>query len=343
MELTLNQRFQRVAKRFGGGLMAVMKGTVLGISLGLLNRLLNPIEALEDKIKSLLGQGSDIREMAQRFNTSPGQIKRLQDVAQSLGVQPDQLREMMLKYAQAVETARQELANPFVQPSEQTQAVRNFVGEKDLAEGFFKFLQALKAEGQAPARERIATPQGLVSPEALSPQELQLRREQGLVRQITGQESRAQFEKAIFGEQLFGPQRRLVDTDFKNQLLKLNEPSAQRLTSAVNKTADLADQQRLLQTRNDTKDFLAGTSQINAKMIQDMEAARAMEQARVTKQLQSYDDLRKAADGIDKLKEVLVDVSNFAAKGVGYLGIIADWVNQAKNTSIWRGIFGGGK
>lgn len=325
MELTLNQRFQRVAKRFGGGLMAIMKGTVLGISLGLLNRLLNPIEALEDKIKSLLGQGTDIRDLADEFNTSPGQIKRLQDVAQSIGVQPDQLKEMLKKFQDAITNAKQELADPFVKPSEQTQAVRNFVGEKDMAEGFFKFLQSLKAEGTGQGRTV------LVGDPA-----------NGLTRQLTGAESRQQFEKAVFGEQLRGAQRRLVDTDFNQQLLKLNEPSAQKLSNAVNKTASLAEQQRILQTRNENQDFLNASGILNQKMIADMAQAQANEQAKLTKQLQSYDDLRKAADGIEKLKTILLDLSTFAAKGVGYLGVIADWVEKFKGSPLLRGIFGRG-
>jgi len=324
MELALNKRFQRVAKRFGSGLMSVLKGTVVGISLGLLNRLLNPIEALEDKIKSLLGQGTDIRDLAEEFNTSPGQIKRLQDVAQSIGVQPDQLKDMLKKYADAVENARQELADPFTKPSEQTQAVRNFVGEKDMAEGFFKFLQSLKAEGTGAGR---VVPVGDPA--------------HGLTRNLSGMESRQTFERAVFGEQLRGAQRRLVDADFVQQLAKLQEPSAAKLTAAINKSAQLAEEQRILQTRNENADFLAASGFLNRKMIQDMEMARAAEESKITKQLQSYDDLRKAADGIEKLKGLLVDLSGAVSKAVGYLGVIADWVNKAKESRMFRGLFGG--
>ncbi len=55
MEQSLSARFSSIAKRFGGGLKSVIKGSLLGISIGLLNRLLNPLEALEEKIKNLLG------------------------------------------------------------------------------------------------------------------------------------------------------------------------------------------------------------------------------------------------------------------------------------------------
>ncbi len=337
MENTLSSRFTRVANRFRVGLLSVMKGAVLGLSLGLLNRLLNPIEALEEKIKNLLNQGSDIRDLADRFNTSPGQLKRLQDVAGSLGVKPDQLKEMMTKFATAVETAREEIANPFVQKSESTQAVRNFAGEKDLAEGFFKFLQSLKSEGQGQGRllplsenaQRMFA-NSSASGKPISEEEKQRLLANGEVRQLSGLESRRGFEKTIFGEQLHGPEKRLVETDFAQQFKKLNEPSAQKLTGAVNKTAGLEDQRRLLEIQNENKGFLQGADTLNLKMIKDMEAAAAKQQERLTKQLTSYDDLRRAADGIENLKEPIMRLGEFATKGLGFFGSALEWFGKPK-------------
>ncbi len=115
MEQSLHARFTRIASRFGGGLKAVIKGSVLGISLGLLNRILNPLEAVEEKIKALLGQGTDIQDMAERLGTSPGQLRQLQDVAKSLGVPGDQLKEVLSKFAESIEQARVEIKNPELQ------------------------------------------------------------------------------------------------------------------------------------------------------------------------------------------------------------------------------------
>ena len=142
MEQSLSSRFARVASRFGSGLKNVIKGSFLGISLGLISKLLNPIEELEDKIKKLFGEGTDIRDLSDRLGSTPGQVKQLQDVAQTLGVAPDQFKDMIVKYAEAIEKGREELANPFTEKSGSTLAVRNFVGEKDLAKSFTDFRSA---------------------------------------------------------------------------------------------------------------------------------------------------------------------------------------------------------
>lgn len=327
MENSLNKRFQRIGKVFSSGLKMAIKGSILGISLGLLNKLLNPIEALEEKIKTLLGQGTDIKDLAGDFNTSPGQIKRLQDVAQSLGVQPDQLKDLMEKYAAAIDSATKELADPFVKPSEQTQAVRNFVGEKDMAEGFFKFLQSLRAEGQGPGRTQVVGDPT-----------------HNITRQLSGVESRKEFERAVFGDTLKGGNRKLVETDLGQQFGKINEPSAARLTKAVNKTAELADQQRILQTKNDTKNFVDTSDQLNSKMISDMEAARAREEAKVTRRLDIYDEVRRAADGIEVLKEKFENLGIGVAKAAGALGNVSEIAQKFKHAPLFiRPFLGRGK
>ncbi len=340
MEQSLSKRFANVAHRFRSGLLSVIKGTALGISLGLINRLLNPIEALEERIKSLLGQGTDIRDLAERFNTQPGNIKRLQDFGSSVGVAPDKLQDLMLKYAQAVETARKELADPFQQRSEATAAFGVKRPEdlpKDLAEGFFTFLQQLRKEGQGQGRdvffgdnEKLKAQQRAINGETLSQEDRDKLIKDGLLRHITGPESRHNFEQAIFGEQLFGGQRKLIDTDLPAQLKKLNEPDSQTLTRAVNKTANLADQQDILKTKNDTTNFLNGANTLNSKMIADMEAANAKQELRINKQLTSYDDLRRAADGIELLKEPILKMGEYATKGLGFFGTVTDWFSKPK-------------
>lgn len=313
MESSLNTRFSRIAKRFGGGLMSALKASVLGLSLGLLNRLLNPIEALETKIKTLLGQGTEIRDMAEEFNTSPGEIKRLQDVAGSIGVAPDQLNGMLTQYAKAVEEARLELRDPTKERSASTRAVENFVGEENLAEGFFKFLSSLRKEGQGQGRS------------------IQIGESGRETRQISGVESRQDFERAVFGESLKGASRRLVETDLSSQLEAISEPTAQELTQAVDKLANLEQERKVQEIRNQTRDFIKASGVINSQTVTDLESAAAREADRDTKQLNSYGDLRKAADGIEIIKNELMTLSAVATKGLGYLGTGVSVLKQSRS------------
>ncbi len=322
MEQSLSSRFARVAQRFGQGLKAVVKGSIIGISLGLLSKLLNPIEALEDKIKKLMGEGTDIRDLAERFGSSSGEVRQLQDVAQTLGVTPDQFKDMLMKYAEAIEKGREELSNPFVAPSPSTVAVKEFIGEKNIVKSFTDFISGLKAVGQGPG-DRVQ----------LAP---------GQFRQRTGAEARQAVEKEVFGQAQFGGAKRLIDANIPDIAKSINEPNVQKLTEAFNKTASLADQKRALDVQADTSDFLNAAAKLNEKMITDMAASERLQAERDTKQLASYDDLRKAANGIEELKGGFIELSNYAAKGIGYLGELTQFVSGLKNSRVFN-LFNGGR
>lgn len=350
MESSLSGRFQKVSKRFGKGLMQVIKGSVLGISLGLLNKLLNPIAALEEKIKTLLGQGTDITEMADQFNTTPGRLKQLQNVGQSLGVEPDELKDMLTKYASAVEKARKEFEDPTSEISPASKVVKNFTNETDMAEGFFKFLQSLKAEGAGSGqdvffgeREQRKAAERARLGITLPPEERERLMKQGLLKQQSGLESRQAMEETVFGAPQFGAAKKLIETDFVKQLAKINSPNEAVLTKAINKTAKLAEQQRQMQVSRETSDLVKTSRTMNPKMITDMENAAQTEADKLTKQLESYDNLRKAADGIIRLEGMLLTVTNLAAQGVGYLGDLSNRIGEFFKSGWYRRLFGGGK
>lgn len=349
MEQNLSSRFARVATRFGQGLKNVIKGSFLGISLGLISRLLNPIEALEDKIKKLLGEGSDVRDLADRLKTSPGRLQQIQDVAQSLGVTPDQFKDMIIKYAQAIEKGREELQNPFVEPSASTLAVKQFVGEKDIVKSFTDFLTSLKGAGQGqgtdlPLSERAKR---IFTDAALKGQQVDqgVRQDlinKGEVRQRTGLETRQAFEKEIFGEAQSGAARRLIEANVPEIAQKIKEPSIDKLNEAVDKAASLADQKRALDVQNQTSDFVAATNKLNGRMIAQMAEADKLQLDRETKQLDSFNDLKNASIAIDQIKALLVQGSFIISKGIGHLADLATFVSGLKQSRIFKGIFGKG-
>lgn len=154
MERTLGQRFGAVTRRFGAGLKGIIKGSILGISLGVISKLLNPLEAVEQRIKDLIGEATDVRDLADRLNTDPGKIKRLQDVGASLGLSPEKLQDLMVKYAEAVQEGI-DAKKKGEMGSEASQAVSAFADEKDLAEGFFQFIQSLAKSPNQAATEKV--------------------------------------------------------------------------------------------------------------------------------------------------------------------------------------------
>lgn len=177
-EVSLTQRFGRVAQRFGHGLKNVIKGTVIGISLGLLSKLLNPLQELEERIKKLLEGADDARDIADKYGSTPGQFLRLQALAQSSGLKPEELQTMMESFRKAVEQERKLIDEGKINSDD---AAFSYANDKDLLEGFFTFIQSLKQLGDA-------------NPVA-----------------------RRTIERQVFGDTLSGSQRRFVEADFAKE------------------------------------------------------------------------------------------------------------------------------
>jgi hypothetical protein len=300
MEMDLSRRFTRVASKFGKGLKNIVKGNILFMSLGLLTQLLNPLEKIEERIKSLLGQGSDLRDIADQFDTSPGKIKRLQDVAQNIGLSPDQLKDMMTRFSETMDKTRQEFKakekDPKAEISNSSRMLKEFMGEKDTAEAFLSFVQSLNAAG-GDTREKV--------------------------------------EREIFGGVQKGASRRFIEADFAKEFSTLKTPSVKRTDLAVEKAAKLAEKDRRMTTSREGSSFVEGLESLTGKMITDMNKAKEREKERDQAQMKAVDDLAKAKEGIDNLVAGFQVLSVQVTKGVGYLG---ELISTLKNSRFIKGI-----
>jgi hypothetical protein len=136
METTLNQRFTRVAKTFGKGLKSVLMGggVIAGITF-LVDKLLNPLKDVSESIEKALSKGDDLVTFSKQFNTTPGNLARLQAFGRSTGLEPEGVRLILGKFQAAVAQAS---------VSDKPTAVSAFVGKTDTAEAFFEFVQAMQ-------------------------------------------------------------------------------------------------------------------------------------------------------------------------------------------------------
>jgi hypothetical protein len=344
MEQNLSERFARVAHRFGSGLRNVVKGSILGISLGLLSKLLNPLEALEDKIKKLLGEGTDVKDLADKLNTSGGQLKQAQDVAQSLGVSPEEFKGMLLKYSEAIDKAREEIANPFAEKSASTETVRQFVAEEDKVKSFLQFIGSLKATGEGKTTDEALSDRAkrLMSEAKgkLDPTTRKQLLDSGELRTLSGLETRRQAEKNVFGESQSAGSKRLIEANIPEALKRLNEPSIETLNQAIEKTAQLDAQKRANDTRNATQDFVAASNKLSGKMIEDISKADKAALDKETRQLDSYNDLKSAAVAIEQVKTLFQEVTILANKGIGHLGEMASFIGSLRNNRVVNGLLG---
>jgi hypothetical protein len=137
MERSLTQRFGKIAKKFGKGLVgALTGGGIAGIALGLIDKFLNPLKETQEAIDRVLKQGGDIVSNAEQFGTTAGKLFKLQKLAQSKGVDAENLNMLLSKFQVAIAEAKAD-------PTKQT-SVRRFVNTPDIAEGFFQFLQSVQ-------------------------------------------------------------------------------------------------------------------------------------------------------------------------------------------------------
>lgn len=139
MENTLNARFKRIAKRFGGGIANVLKGGgIAGLALSFIDKFLNPLKETQEAISRMLTSSDDIATNAAQFNTTSGKLFKLITLAKSAGLDQDNLFTLINKYQNSLASAQ---ANPndIAAP-----AVRNYVNDTDIAESFFQFIQELQ-------------------------------------------------------------------------------------------------------------------------------------------------------------------------------------------------------
>jgi len=148
MERSLFDRFKNVGKTVKKTLKDVVSGGLLGFAVGLAQNMLSPIEEVETRIKSMLDKAGELRDIADEFGTSAGQMQALQNNAAVNGLKPEQLKAMMESFRQTVDDAEDRIFRGEAL-DEKTSLVKSWAGSKDMAESFFQFVQSLRTiQGQ---------------------------------------------------------------------------------------------------------------------------------------------------------------------------------------------------
>lgn len=139
MERSLGRRFTRIAKRFGKGLASVLKGGgVLGLAVGLIDKIVNPLKETQEAIDKLLKRGDDVVTNAKQFGTTAGKLFRLQQIGKSAGLEDRDLDFLITKFQTAV-------AEAAVTPdTARARVVSNFVGSTDIVDAFTSFIGNLQ-------------------------------------------------------------------------------------------------------------------------------------------------------------------------------------------------------
>ena len=313
---TLNQRFLGVARTFGRGLTSALKFAPWAIGAAVLAKLVNPLKEAQEILDRMLNKGDDAVTFAEEFGTDPGKLLRLEAIAASKGLESETLRKMLLAFQGELAKERDNAKN---RPKEEPGLLRNFIGEKDTAEAFFKFIQALQQQDKT--QQTIA-------------------------------------QELIFGEKVRGKASEFLNAkNFADILKKL--PTAEALSRAAVKTGEISDQNDLLRAVRDSQDFVNKSSIINNSMITAIDGAERARQKNEDESLKRFDDLKeiskatqeltnrfnqfatdfiqvtapKVVEGIDLLKENVDKLLKWAA---GFSVKLETWFNQLKESRIFK-------
>lgn len=302
MERRLSGRFTRIAKRFGGALRNIGRGTVLGISVAVISRLLNPLKEVEERIKKLTESGMSISDQAEKFNTDAGTLMQMQAVGKALGFDPGDMTSLMSSFQEAVLQARKEFANPDMEISDQSRVVSQFLEESDIAVGFRKFLDKLAATESA-ERERA--------------------------------------ERTLFGAKQTGAARRFIDSDMGEVSRRFGIPSAQVLNPAAKKGADLSSIQTGLEAGREANAFVNQIAATNKQMIMEMNNRARIEDQRAKEQIDSFHTLAKAASSIDEMLGIFRWAQREFTIGLGYIIDGVKYLKQIAESKFMRYFSGG--
>jgi uncharacterized protein YidB (DUF937 family) len=299
MEASLTTRFGKIAKKFGKGLGAALTGGgVAGLALGLVDKLLNPLKETQEAIDRVLAQGDDIVTNAKQFGTTAGKLFRLQQLAKSTGLDEGSLAVLLQKFQASVAEAEAD-------PNKQT-SVRNFVGQSDMAEAFFEFIQSLQKMDK---------------------------NQQVLVQQ------------EVFGEKQILKMADFLQTDFGWQQQLIGGPSSGELNKPLEHLGDLNDLKDVLAANRAMVDAVNKSKSINAGMVKLQDEMLRQDLARENRQVQSYKDLAAisiaSAEILNFIRDIGLKVTSMAVQ----LTNLLENVKAITNSRFIRGLLkmGGGK
>lgn len=308
MDKKLSQRFSKIAKGFGKGLK-LAAGLALGASV--LDKLINPLQDVKAAIDRTLGKADDIVTNAGQFNTSTKNLVKLRALADVNGLGGEQLDTLLTKFQGAVAQFR---ANP---KDETVSSVANFAGEKDIAVGFFNFIQSLKA--------------------------------------MEDETQRILIQNQVFGEKQILKMAEFLQANFEESAKTLQKVDFDRVAKSAEKLAGLEQTDRnnkVIRGLNDLVDksnvINKGTianvnkSEVNALMRENGQIARS------AAAFSAEENIAKLSENVEKLGNqlltaipeifsVLNGISNLLKKSIDGWAMIIDLV---KKSPLMRGIGG---
>ena len=313
MERDLNQRFQRVASKFGVVLKNGMNNAAQGFGYVLttilashsftsaitdiLRRVVdvafnNPFDQLTQSINELLNKMRTTAQRAAQLGTTTERYAEIEQIAKSAGVQNiDQLVSIF--------QAQLELSRQGKQP-----LLQEFTQNKDTLTAFIQAIQSLK---DAPEDERAA-----------------------FIRRIFGQGANIQLAG-------------LLNTNLSERRQQIfGGISSETFGAAVDKLAKNSELQQILQRQTEVRDILAKSKLINYDIIRSQEVVFRERKGVENIQFGNYGEFAKwaisQAEWQQTTAKFQTDAIDYMSKFYEFLNSIVEFINEIR-TKGWRAIF----
>jgi hypothetical protein len=296
MENDLSTRFVKASKRFSHGLRNLMKGAILGFSIGLIEKVLNPLKEIEERIKNLGKKGQSATDLAEKFGTTPGAFLEFQAVGQALGNETDSITEHLQKFADAVILARKEIkSNEAFSPT--TQIVSGFAKSSDMVAALRNFFEN---QSKLPQHQQDIN------------------------------------NRLLFGEEASGSFKRLMQADFGKVRKEFKIPSPQALDSAAKNAGRFALKQAGQEVGIEERAFVKQSNQLNPKFLEGFLVNAELQKIRESNdnaRIETLKTFERGANDVTSALRTLQKAVEYSGAGAidGWDWIKKHWPSTARN------------
>lgn len=323
-EQRLNKRFSKIAGRFGKGLKQSLKfaatGGALGAIAGLLTKALNPVDELEKKLEELLQTSRPYEDVAAKLGTTVGQVRQIESVGASFGIPREEIRQMLEKYADAIHTARAELADPDEDKklSPATEFLKQFADMENIADSFLLFQKSLR---------KMASEQGSVAA-AMVPTP------GGGTRTVSREEFSREVEREVFGERFDMRQLKFAGSDFETIVKDKSIPSIEQFNKALDRIGTNDILLSTLRAKNEDQSLFDLSNKNVTGAVRGMAKNERRVEENLLNKFDQIESLRRAQEDLNVITNLVDKIQTEVIKGISQLTKIATDGNLLKETVV---------
>lgn len=204
-----------------------------------------------------------------------------------------------------------------------------------------KFQTAIAEAKQNPNNEAVSSVRGFVDQEDTAAAFF------GFIQSLQKMDKNTQLlvQQQVFGEKQILKMADFLQTDFPRQFaaVGLDKVSTDRLTTGIEKLADLNDKADILEARRGTKDILAKSGVITDSMIVARDKSERLALQKENEKISQYESLATISDSVAKIEGVVTQglglIGDLIKMLTPFIDKVTGFINGMVKSPTMRGIF----